>query len=193
MATSRKRPGRKEPSAPRPRSPRIKMAVENGGEQRRVVVGPARSTADVVFSLLAVAVMTVGLGGLAWRTSALVHHQRPAVLAVLAVIWLSLLFLAFVLAVQVSWRIFGKEEITLRDAMLFVEARLLGGRVRSSLPADRRLVVRLDEIPTRFKRYVYPKFRLVFAQGTDEVRTVSTLTKEEGDAALAMVRRILPG
>ena len=97
------------------------------------------------------------------------------------------------LAVQISWRVFGKEEIALRDTMLLVEARLLGGRVRSSVPVDRRLVARLDPISTRWTRFVYPKFRLVFAQGSDEVATVSTLTKEEGDAALAMVRRILPG
>ncbi len=193
MATSRKRPGRKETSPSRPRSPRIRMAVENGGEERRVVIGPARRTSDIVFTLVAVTIMVVGLGGLAWRTSALIHHTRPAVIAVLGVIWLSLFFLAFVLAVQISWRVFGKEEIALRDTMLLVEARLLGGRVRSSVPVDRRLVARLDLISTRWTRFVYPKFRLVFAQGTDEVATVSTLTKEEGDAALAMVRRILPG
>jgi hypothetical protein len=193
--TSRKRPTRKPETAAarsrRPRSPRIKIAVESG-DQRRVVIGPARRTADLVFALVAVTTMSTGLGWLGWRTAALIHHSPASVLAVLGGIWLGLLFLGFVLSVQISWRIFGKEEISRRESMVFVEARLLGGKVRSSLPADRRLTARLDELPTRWKRYVYPRFRLVFAHEGQEIGTVSTLTTEEAEAALAAVKRILP-
>ena len=172
------------------------MAVEGSGRgdrgERRVIIGPARRTADVVFSLAASTVMFGGGGGLAWRTSALVHHASAAIYAVLGGLWLGLLLLAFVLSVQIVWRIFGREEIAVRDAVLSVEARLLGGRVSGQVTADRRLVARLDEIPTRARKLVYPKFHLVFVHGQHAVATTSTLTREEGEAALVMVRRILP-
>ena len=195
MATSRKRATRRSEAKPRPRSARIRMAVDGGdGSSRRVVIGPARRTADVGFSLVAVTVMAAGLGALAWRTQALVHHASPAVIAVLVGLWLGLSLLAFVLTVQVAWRLFGREEIAVRGASLTLEAHLLGGRVRGRIQADRRLVSRLDELPRSktVARLVYPKFRLVFVHEGEEIATTSVLTQEEGAAALAMVRRILP-
>jgi hypothetical protein len=117
--------------------------------------------------------MGVGLVGLAWRTRAMVRHSTAGILVVIVALWLGLLLLAFVLAVQVVWRMFGREET-------------------GSLPADRRLAARLDLIPTRAEKFLDPKYRLVFAHAGEHVGTVSVLTKDEGDAALALVRRILP-
>jgi hypothetical protein len=167
-----------------PRYLRVRTETVSGGW--RVVIGPGRRLGDVLIAVLALPILVFVASFLACAPGLIASERRPPLWALIFVMFclLGMGVLAAFFALNLLWKLFGREEIQRTDRTVVITTLLFGFRRSRSYSAPLMTNVRVQERHYRAKGHPMVGRTVVFDYDGKQVSTTSQLSDEDCEVLL---------